>query len=109
MAKWQVGFVVDGARFEALMEMLQPMKIEGLEFKIVAGSAKRIRAGDKPAWEIVANMATDKPQQRGVFVEALRNAGFNNPSGVNQAIEKRAVRKVVVKGVAHLVKTKGGK
>lgn len=107
MARWQLSFVVDGGRLEPLMELLQPMKVEDFSCKIVAGSATRIRAGDKPAWQIVASMATDKPAPRKAFLEALRKAGFNNPSGINQAIAKRAVRQVSVKGVPHLVK--GGK
>lgn len=107
MAKWHFEFDVDGKHMEHVMEFLVPLRVENLEFKIVAGTPTRIRAGDKPAWQIVAEMATDKPQPRAVFTAALRKAGFANNGGIAQAIEKRAVRKVSVKGVVHLVK--GGK
>jgi hypothetical protein len=106
MAKWQFSFVMDGKHFEHLMEMLVPLKIEDLEHKIVAGTPTKIRAGDKPAWQIVADMATDKPQPRAAFSGALHKAGFNNTAGIQQAITKRAVRKISVKGVAHLVRAK---
>ena len=107
MADWHVSFVVRGAKFEPLMELLVPMGVQDLEYKIVAGTPKKIRAGDKPAWQVVTEGATDKPQPRAYFIELLKKAGFNNPSGFNNAVEKRAILVKMVKGEKHYVK--GGK
>lgn len=105
MTKWAVSFIVDGKHFSDTLEVLTPYKVEDLAFKIVAGTPKKIRAGDKPAWEIVAGLATDKPQPTKVFHEALRKAGFKSTAtGIDQAYRNRAVRKLRVKGVLHLVK-----
>ncbi len=108
MTKWAVSFVVDGRHFSDVLEGLQPYKVEDLAFRIVAGTPSKVRAGDKPAWQIVVDMVTDKPQPSKTFYDALRAAGFKQPhTGVEQAVTKRAVRKVKVRGVTHLVR--GGK
>jgi len=107
MARWQFSFVAEGKHFEHLMEMLVPLKVEDLDFKLVAGTATRIRAGDKPAWQIIADMATDKPQPMDTFKVALTRAGFAKNgfySGMDQALKKKAVRKRVIGGKPHFVR-----
>lgn len=109
MAKFRIAFAIDKARLGDLIEVLQPFKIEDFEMKLVAGTATKVRAGDKPAWQIVAEMATDRAQPRTAFAAALREAGFKSAgTGIDQAVRNRAVRKVSVKGRPHLVRAKNG-
>jgi hypothetical protein len=109
MSKWHIEFVVDAKNFATLMEMLVPMKVEDLNFKIVAGTAKHIRPGDQPIWTAVVDLASDKPQPMAHFREGLRRMGVKDGSiynALNKACENRVVRKVSVKGATHFVKEK---
>lgn len=106
MAQFRVSFLIDKSRLGDLIEVLTPMRVEELEHKLVVGKdtkTTKVRAGDVPAWQIVAELATDKLQPRAYFTEALRKAGFVNPAtGIDQALRKRAVRKATFKGQACL-------
>lgn len=94
MARWHFEFDVDGRHMEHIMELLQPLRVENFACKIVAGTPTKIRAGDKPAWQIVAEMANTKPQPSTVFHEALRKAGFKNAgSAIDQAHRKGVIKK----------------
>lgn len=107
MAKWHLECDIDGGKFEQLMEILVPLNVRNLGFKIIAGSSKKLRAGDKPAWAMVLDLATDKPQSSAVFHEALRKAGHKDAhSGIQAAVEKRLIRKVKGKdGKTNIVRT----
>jgi hypothetical protein len=100
---------VDGKQFATLMEMLVPMKVEDLQFKIVAGTAKHIRPGDKPVWQMAVDMAPNKPVPIAHFRDALRGVGVKDGSiynAVHRAVEERGLRRTTIKGVAHYTKEK---
>jgi len=104
MAKWHFEFDVDGSKMEHVMELLIPMKIENLGFKIMAGTATKIRAGDKPGWQIVVEAADAEPRRSSFFVEKLVKAGFEKNGGysaIDQAVRKRVLDKVKIKGINH--------
>jgi hypothetical protein len=109
MAKWFISFVVDKKHVGDILEVLQPYKVEDLNFKIVAGTATKIRAGDKPAWELAAGLGAKQLMPLGHFKDKLRAAGVKDGSiynSLNRAVEQGALRMVKVKGVKHYA-TKG--
>lgn len=107
MAKWHIECVVKGERFSELMEILIPLKVEDLNFRIVAGTPTRIRKGDKPAWQCVVEAANAHPQPVKFFTEALGKQGFTKDSiygAVYQAVDKGLLAKKKIKGANHYMK-----
>jgi hypothetical protein len=109
MAKFGISFIVDSKDMGHVLEVLQPYRPEDLNFKLVAGSTKKLRNGDKTSHEIVAELADSTPRPMKYFREKLLAGGFRNGTVYNamaQAIEKKVVAKKMVNGVPHYVRGK---
>jgi hypothetical protein len=112
MADWFIGMIVSGAKLESVLELLHPHKVKIERLDPVAGTPRKIRAGDKPAWQMAVNAATPRPQPITHFVNALVKGGVPTKSAygaVAQAVTKRALHKTKVKGVNHYALPRGGK
>lgn len=107
MAKFRVSFTIDGKKLGDAMEVLVPLKVEDLSHQIVIGTATKIRAGDKPAWQIAAEAADSTPRPIGFFIEKLVRAGFRKEgtyNAISKAVANRVLNKQMIKGAAHYKK-----
>ena len=109
MSKFQIGFIVDSKRLGELLEVLQPYRVEDLDMKLVAGTAKKVRNGDKPAWQAVADLTDSTPRPMVYFRQKLLASGWREGTVYNsmaKAVEAKMIVKKMVNGKAHYVKGK---
>lgn len=112
MARFGVSFIIDKRHLGDLVEDIQPYKVEHFEMKLVADATTKVaraRIGDKPAWQIAADLASSSPRPISFFVQALVKAGFKKTSaygGLDQAYARRLIRKTTIKGVVNYTRSK---
>lgn len=109
MSTFGVSFTIDGKLLGSLVEVLQPYKVGELNFKLVAGTATKIRAGDMSARELVVKLADHTPRQMNYFRQGLIAAGFHYSTAANAVpamVKRKALVKKLVDGKPHYMRTK---
>lgn len=109
MSTFSVSFTIDGKLLGSLVEVLQPYKVGELNFKLVTGTATKIRAGDMTALELVVKLADQTPRPLNYFRQGLVAAGFNYSTvawAVRVMVKRKALTKKLVNGKPHYTRTK---
>ena len=109
MSQFSINFIVDAKYLGEVMAALQPYKIEDLGFKLVAHTSKTPRAGEKPAWQLAAEIATDasRPQPLKFFTDKLLAAGWRKGTVYNAlttAVKNKVLIKKIIDGKPHYYK-----
>ena len=95
MSQFSINFIVDAKYLGEVMAALQPYKIEDLGFKLVAGTSKTPRVGEKPAWQL--KFFTDKLLAAGWRKGTVYNA-------LTTAVKNKVLIKKIIDGKPHYYK-----